>query len=349
MHNYKIYCASATAMFESQSTVSDSDVQITEVEKSCDQLTAESCCQSVTELQSPADELEAKNSVPANGNGVSFSDHGTPSADAVISVSDDDHQTDELTEVVVEGANLLPAFLEPESKLDDDPLSELSQKFVDSLGLPIGNPTSANENAPEKNAEAEKTPEPAAASNDGPTVEEAREFNEAMTMISAFAEDVVKTWFARIYDRQLADVFPDGLTNNVATITMMPDDDMIRTRRRARLGRDEEVRDDNMHEDDSAGWELKLAVVEGDHRTNLDEWKIKGPVVLHHMQGLLKMAWGYINYALESYELPDKHLFLNKVVPSPWGTLYILGAPEGTPQIGVEISTVRPTPKSKSE
>jgi hypothetical protein len=199
------------------------------------------------------------------------------------------------------------------------------------LDLPMSNPELARANAQSGVPE----PEPA----DGPSAEEIKKFNEAMTTISAYAEDVVKTWFAQIYNRPLKDVFPDGLTNAIGTIAMLPSDDMIRERRRARVGHDEEVRDgDNVHDDDSAGWELKLAIVDSEHRTNLDEWKLKDPVVLQHMQGLLKMAWGFINYAIESYDLPDKHLFVNKIFPSPWGTLYIPDAPETVPQIGVMIT-----------
>lgn len=252
--------------------------------------------------------------------------HSTPCEDT-LSPSDS---------VLINGADLTPVGGEPESVLDDDPLSELSQKFVDALDLPMNNPELVRANA---QCDEQAVPEPCA--------EDVKKFNESMVMISAYAEDVVKTWFSQIYNRALYDVFPDGLTGNIGSVTMLPSEDMIRARRRARVGHDEEVRDGDIHEDDSAGWELRLAVVDGDHRTNLDEWKLKEPVVLQHMQGLLKMAWGYIHYAIESYDLPDKELFVNQVYPSPWGTLYVHGAPDTVPQIGITLTRIHA--KSKSE
>lgn len=244
---------------------------------------------------------------------------------------------DTQAETIIHGSDLTVIGGEPESVLDDDPVSELSKRFVDLLDMPAIEPPLVRENAQHGSELEQET---------NPSPEELTNFNDAMTTISAFAEDVVKTWFAQIYDRPLSDVFPDGLTNNIGSVTILPDENMIRTRRRARIGHDEEVRDDDMHEDDSAGWELKLSVVDNTHRTNLDEWKMKEPVVLQHMQGLLKMAWGYINYAIESYGLPDKHLFVSNIYPSPWGTLYIHGAPETVPQIGVTITRIQPPPAS---
>lgn len=248
------------------------------------------------------------------------------------------------TDVVINGSDLDKVGGDPESHLDDDPVSELSQRFVDSLNLPIGDPELVR-----ANAQVDNNPPSTEHEHIEPTPEEAKQFNEAMRTISAFAEDVVKTWFAQIYDRPVKDVFPDGLTGNIGSVRMLPGEEVVRTRRRARVGHDEEVRDDDMHEDDSAGWELQLAVVDSNHRTNIDEWKLKEPVVLQHMQGLLKMAWGYINYAIESYDLPDKHLFINTVIPSPWGTLYVEGAPDGVPQLGVTITKIHPESNSKSE
>ncbi len=248
------------------------------------------------------------------------------------------NETSSSDSVLINGADLAPVGGEPESVLDDDPLSELSQRFVDALDLPMSNPELVRANA-QCDEQAAPAPEPCA--------DDVKKFNESMVMISAYAEDVVKTWFAQIYNRPLTDAFPDGLTGNVGSVTMLPSEDMIRARRRARVGHDEEVRDDDTHEDDSAGWELRLAVVDGNHRTNLDEWKLKEPVVLQHMQGLLKMAWGYIHYAIESYDLPDKELFVNQVYPSPWGTLYIPGAPDTVPQIGVTLTRIHAKPKSE--
>lgn len=257
----------------------------------------------------------------------------------------DDAPSNESSDVLINGADLAPVGGEPESALDDDPVSELSQKFVDMLDLPMTKPELVRENA-----QSGIEPEPEM------TPEDIKKFNDAMEEISAYAEDVVKTWFAQIYDRPLSDVFPDGLTNNVGSVTMLPNEDMIRDRRRTRVGHDEEVRDDDMHEDDTSGWELKLCVVDSKHRTNLDEWKLKDPLVLRQMLGLLNKAWGYIHYAIECYDLPNKDLFIDydddgKLVSkfrySPWGTLYIPEAPETVPQIGIALTKIQPKPKSE--
>jgi hypothetical protein len=221
---------------------------------------------------------------------------------------------------LLDGAGLQPVGGNADSKLDDSDVSELSARFADSLGLP------ADRRTPESTLE-------------GKTDDQAKkEFNDAMEVISRFAEDVVKTWFARMYNRELKELFPDGLIGHTASIRMMPGEDLLRERKRARVARDEETRgDDTADAQDALGWELKLAVVGPDHRVNLDEWKRNEPAVLGQMQGLLKTAWGYIQYALESYNLPTPELFKNSVIPSPWGTLYVLGAPEESPQIGVSI------------
>jgi hypothetical protein len=69
---------------------------------------------------------------------------------------------------------------------------------------------------------------------------------------------------------------------------------------------------------------------------NLDELRTKSPEILEPMQTLLKMAYGYLQYALEAYELPDPgNLIKKNVIPSPWGSIYLLGAPSDLPQIGV--------------
>lgn len=252
---------------------------------------------------------------------------------------------EDVSDVLINGEDLAPVGGAPESALDDDPVSELSQRFVDMLDLQMPNPELVRENAqvnPATDQDSEMTPE------------EIKNFNESMIMISAYAEDVVKTWFAQIYNRPVNDVFSDGLTNSIGSITMLPGEDMIRRRRQARIGHDEEVRDDDVHEDDTYGWKLRLTVVDSDHRINLDEWKLKDPMLLRQMLSLLNYAWGYIHYAIESYDLPNKDLFIgyddmgNRISMfkySPWGTIYIPEAPETIPQIGIMLTKIQPGDK----
>lgn len=228
----------------------------------------------------------------------------------------------------IDGSLLQPVSEQLDSVLDDSEVSELSARFVDSLGLPLK----------------QETPDSALESKVAdPVVDDAakQEFNKSMEMISRFAEDVVKTWFAQMYKRDLKELFPDGLIGHTGSLKMMPGPEVLEARRlakRASVNKDEESRGDDITLVDTSGWELKLAVVDANHRELLARWKNEEPVVLQQMEGLLKMAWGYIQYALESYELPNPELFREKIIPSPWGTLYVLGAPDDAPQIGVSIT-----------
>jgi copper chaperone CopZ len=245
----------------------------------------------------------------------------------------------------VDGSLLQPVGEQLDSVLDDSEVSELSARFVDSLGLPLKQET------------------PAAALESkvaDPLIDDAtkQKFNEGMEVISRFAEDVVKTWFAQMYKHRgvedsvfsgdLKELFPDGLIGHTGSIKMMPGPEALEARRLAKrvsVNKDEESRGDDAVSDalraslvDTSGWELKLCVVDANHRELLARWRDEEPAVLQQMQGLLKMAWGYIQYALEAYDLPTPELFREKVIPSPWGTLYVLGAPDDAVQIGVSIT-----------
>ena len=243
---------------------------------------------------------------------------------------------------ILDGSSLQPIGEQPDSKLDDSEVSELSARFVSSLNLlPLPSQVTPD-------SALESKVDPADDPMVDPVVEEAerKKFNEGMEVISRFAEDVVKTWFAQMYKRDLKELFPDGLLGHIGSIKMMPSVEMLEARkqmcqqiRESESRLEEESRgDDEAKSVDTSGWELKLVVVDENHRENLMRWREEEPAVLHHMQGLLKTAWGYIQYALESYALPNPELFVEKVIPSPWGTLYVLGAPADSPQIGVRIS-----------
>ena len=266
------------------------------------------------------------------------SSHAVLDESSVAVLDESSHAVlDESSHAVLDGSSLQPVGGQSDSKLDDAEVSELSARFVDSLGLPL------QHTAPDASATRQLDSEVDSKSDVvDPEVEKAakKEFNDGMEVISRFAEDVVKTWFARMYKRDLKELFPDGLIGHVATIRMMPSKEMLDERRltkRASVPKDEESRGDAEVSVDASGWELKLVVVDENHRENLMRWRNEEPGVLQQMQGLLKTAWGYIQYALESYGLPNPELFSEKVIPSPWGTLYVLGAPEGSPQIGVSI------------
>lgn len=231
--------------------------------------------------------------------------------------------------ILINGSLLRPCGDQPDSKLDDSEVSELSARFIDSLDLlPTPKQATAASALESKSSVVDPATEDA----------EKKKFNEGMEVISRFAEDVVKTWFAQMYNCDLKELFPDGLVGHVGSIRMMPTKEMLEERRKrpSVVPKDEESRGDDSAVDTS-GWELKLVVVDANHRENLMRWREEEPGVLQQMQGLLKTAWGYIQYALESYGLPNPELFVEKVIPSPWGTLYVLGAPDASPQIGVSI------------
>lgn len=187
--------------------------------------------------------------------------------------------------------------------------------------------------------------EPSAALSEELSKAEAEKFNEVMEIISRFAEDVVKTWLAKMYNRDLTEVFPDGLSGHTASIRMIPGPELIATRRAMISSPEEETRDGNPDaelEEFKRGWELKLAVVDSNYRVNLNDWRKREPDVLRLMGDLLSKARSYVAYALEAYELPNPELFANTIIPSQFGTLYVLGAPLDSPQIGVLVERIKP-------
>lgn len=241
---------------------------------------------------------------------------------------------------VIDCSAMRPVDAHEDSKLDDSEVSELSSRFVDSLALLPDVKSSPKQETP---VQALELKDPAV------VLAEKKKFNESMEVISRFAEDVVKTWFAGMYTKDLKELFPDGLIGHVGSIRMTPSEELLNQRKKVMTSPEEETRDGNPADpEDALGWELKLKVVDENYRVNLEEWKKREPAVLGQMQGLLKMAWGYIQYALESYDLPHQELFVGKIIPSPWGTLYVLGALPGAPHIGVSIERPKPElPKNK--
>jgi len=239
---------------------------------------------------------------------------------------------------VIDCSAMAPVNVYPSRELDADEISELSSRFADALSLVSPQSETVVEHAPEHASEPKieaSDPEVVAA--------ERKRFNEGMEVISRIAEDVVKTWFAQMYNKPVLELFPDGLIGHVGSIRMTPTEELLSERRKARRPPDEETRDGDPEDpEDALGWELKLQVVGPEHRINLLEWRNREPAVLAQMQGLLKTAWGYIQYALESYGLPNPELFKDKVIPSPWGTLYVLGAPDTASQIGISIERPKP-------
>jgi hypothetical protein len=210
----------------------------------------------------------------------------------------------EPADVVISGESFSGLDQNETRELEDDEVSSLAQKLVDDLGL-----------SPEMRLATEMVEQDASAGND-------ELFKEAIANMAAFAEDPVKLWFVDIYGKKVEDVFPDGLTGSVGEVNMRP-------------GKSEEDT-----RGDQGGWKLRLIKVPADHRTNIGELKIKEPALLQQIQGLLKAAWGYIHFALDYYDLPKQEMFINKIYPSPWGTLYLPWAEPGTPQLGVEMIQV---------
>lgn len=224
------------------------------------------------------------------------------------------------------------------SVVDDAVIEELSSRFAN---VQTSDPATSNVTLVNDTSD----PVASASLSEELSKAEAAKFNEVMEVISRFAEDVVKTWLAKMYNRDLKEVFPDGLSGHTASIRMIPGPDLIAERRAALGSPEEETREGNPDdglEEFKRGWELKLAVVDSNYRINLNDWRKREPDVLRLMGDLLSKARSYVAYALEAYELPNPELFANTIIPSQFGTLYVLGAPHDSPQIGVLVERIKP-------
>lgn len=137
---------------------------------------------------------------------------------------------------------------------------------------------------------------------------------KVVNLANAFAGDIVKKWIlALMGKKKVKDVFPDGWLEQVAVTRMVSAGPTPKT------------------------YELHLEVVPADYRL-VPPADMSGQQLGQQVTYLLTMVRTYLQYATQRYEALKDHPWLyTSLVPSPHGTVYSLGLPDGQ-HIGVVVT-----------
>lgn len=139
-----------------------------------------------------------------------------------------------------------------------------------------------------------------------------------VNLANVFAGDIVKKWIlALMGKRKIKDVFPDGWLNQVSTIRMTSGGPIQKC------------------------YELHLEVVPSTYRL-VPPADVPTQQVGQQIAYLLTMVRTYLQFASQRYDKVKENEWLyTGLVPSPHGTVYSVGLPDG-PHIGVVIDELSP-------
>lgn len=133
---------------------------------------------------------------------------------------------------------------------------------------------------------------------------------QGLQTAAGFAENVVKTLFAKSLHKSIEELFGDEMTDHIGGIKLDPKPGA-----------------------DVCGYALKLDIVPSTYRVDVAQFKNK-PYIYDEMIRLITACETYFQYCKKTYNLPDISLWR-----SNHGTLYIYGAPETIPHIGIRVKT----------
>lgn len=133
---------------------------------------------------------------------------------------------------------------------------------------------------------------------------------QGLQTAAGFAENVVKRLYAISLHKSITELFGDEMTDHIGGIKLDP-----------------------KQGSGACGYSLKLDIVPSSYKVDMFQFK-KMPYVYDEMVRLLSAAEYYFQYCKKTYNLPDISLWR-----SYNGTLYICGAPDTIPHIGIKVST----------